>query len=157
VAVNTLRLVVILALLAACDTPSDLPHLQDQAHAVAKDYERRLDELARRVERIRRRGSALPAEVLSTGNIGRVFRHAVSVIDEYRRTLQQVPGVIQGDVKAGDPRKLQQRIASIRERFGHAVTEATSELGAVESALAIAEREGPPQVPPDDPDAAPIR
>jgi hypothetical protein len=155
------RLVVVSVLLSVvligCDTPSDLPHLQAHALTIMKDYGQRFDDLARRAELIRLHGSALPAEVLSTGNTGRTFRQAVSRIEENRRLLQGVPAEIQGDIKDGNARRLQQRIEVLRHRLQHAVSVVTSELLAVEAALAIAERDGPPQVPADDPDAAPIR
>lgn len=156
-----LRLVVPSVLLSVvllgCDTPSDLPHLQDHALTIATDYTRRFDDLARRAELIRAHGSALPAEVLSTGNIGRTFRHALSRIEEYRGRLQQVPAEVQGQVKAGDAGKLQQWIDRTRHELQHAAGEVASGLLAVEAAIAIAERDGPPEVPADDPDAAPIR
>jgi hypothetical protein len=99
----------------------------------------------------------LPAEVLSTGNTGRLFRHALTRIEEYRAFLQRLPTSVQGDVKTGDRNKVLQRLDAARAELRHAVSEVTSDLAAVESAIANAERHGPSQVPPDDPDAAPIR
>jgi hypothetical protein len=149
------RLVLLSILLVACDAPSDLPHLQDTARAMVKDFENRFDDLARRVELIRHRGSALPAEVLSTGNAGRVFRHAVTVLEEYRRLLQRVPSDIQGAAQGG-ARKVMHAIDTNRENLRRGAAEVTAELGAVEAAIAISERDGPPPVAPERGEA-PIR
>jgi hypothetical protein len=159
--VTTLRFVVILTLVAAlagCEKNYDLPRLQDEALATAKAYQVRLDELAHRAEVLRERARPRP-EVISVGVPAQVFRHAVSVIEEYRRTLQQVPGGVQQDVATGDPKRLHKRIDGLRERFEHAVIEATSELDAVESALALAEQglSARGAEPGSDGSAAPIR
>jgi hypothetical protein len=164
--VNNFRAFVLfplLALIAApgCEKTNDVPRLKDEALAVKKDYEQRFDELAHRAEAIGRRGKTLPPDAQDAVSAQRIFRQALSRIEEDRGNLQQVPTGIEAGAKSGNPEELGKLIDGLRERLDRGVVETTSDLAAVESWLGVVEQQqraaraqaAPPAPDPD----APIR
>jgi hypothetical protein len=144
--VNSLRgavLVTLLALLVAsgCEKPNDLPRLQDEAVATAKIYQQSLDELAHRAAVLGPRVAALPADAPDAARARQIYQQALSTIEERRRELQQqLPLGVQAGMKSGNPDEIARLIDRTREGQERAVTEATAELSAVESWIAIAEQ-----------------
>ena len=135
--------VVLFALLVAsgCEKPNDLPRLQDEAVATAKVYQQRLDELALRATALGPRVVALPSDMPDTTRARQLYQQALSTIEAHRRELQQeLPLGVQAGMKSGNPLELIQLIDRIRENQEHGATEATAELSAVESWVAIAEQ-----------------
>jgi hypothetical protein len=137
-----IAMIAVLALTAAgCEKANDLPRMQDEALATARSYQGRFDELARRAEAIR-------TDRLRTAAVQRVFEQARSTLARYRNDLKQVPILVQAGVKSANPEELLKLIDTMRERFEGGVIEASSELAAVESWIAMADREGDLQVAP---------
>jgi hypothetical protein len=125
---------------SGCARTDDLPRLQDEALAVARTYQQRFDELGERAEALRQRGAALPPEVLSASKAGPTFRSALSRLTEYRSKLQQVPASLKTAAAAGD-RAVMKLIDELRHDLERGRIETISELAAVESAIAAAERQ----------------
>jgi hypothetical protein len=154
VAVNHFRAFVLLSLLAlsaapGCEKTNDIPRLHDEALVMAKGYQQRFDELAHRVETI-------DPSRLTTSEVQRVYQQAKSTIERYRNDVRQVPTQAEAGVKNGNPDELRKLIDERREQFEGGVIEATSELSAVESWIAMAERlHGARRITPEPPDSEP--
>jgi hypothetical protein len=135
-------LVVLLAglLAAGCEKPNDLPRLHDEATATAKIFQHRLDELAHRASAIGPRVSALPSDLPDAARARQLHQQALTTIEERRRDLQQLPLGVQAGIKAGSPRDIMRLIDRTREVQEMSATEATAELSAVESWVALAEQ-----------------
>lgn len=146
---------VLVASLAAtgCEKPNDLPRLQDEALATAKIYQQRLDDLARRATALGPRVAALPSDAPDSARARQIYQQALATLEEHRRDLQKVPQDVQSGTKSGNPDELARLIDHTRETQDRAATEASAEISAVESWVAIAEqRHGAPHAaaPSDD-------
>ena len=118
-----------------------MPRLQDEARATAKSYQERFDELSRRAERISKRGNTLRADAPHSADAQRVYRKAVSTLEDNRRILQGLPTRIQAGASPEDPDALPKLIDTVSERFEHAVIEINANLDAVESWIGVAEQQ----------------
>jgi hypothetical protein len=145
------------ALLAAsgCEKANDVPRLQDEARATAKAYQDRFDELSRRAERISKRGNTLRADAPHSADAQRVYRQAVSTLEDNRRILQGLPTRIQAGASPEDPDALPKLIDTVSERFENAVIEINAELDAVESWIGVAEQQSDRSAPPAAPAGSP--
>ena len=139
-AVSPLVLGILLAV-SACARPHDLPQLQEEARVVKDGYQERLDELVRRAQAISKRGETLRADAANSAEAQRVYRHALSVLEDNRRFLMQVPASIDTAARSGEPAALSKLIDALRERLEHAVLEVNAELDAVESWIGVAEQQ----------------
>ncbi|HET7503556.1 MAG TPA: hypothetical protein VFK02_21185 [Kofleriaceae bacterium] len=128
--------------MAACDKGNDVPRLQAEALEIAKGYQARFGELTRRAQ-------AIPRERLSTSDAQWAFGQAISTLDRFRNELQQVPVMAEAGAKSGNPEELEKLIDSMRGRFEAGVIDATAKLSAVESWLAISDRQGGQSRAPD--------
>ena len=134
---------------SGCAKPNDLPRLEEEALVMAKGYQQRFDDLARRVD-------AIAPGRLRTTEVQKVYEEAKSTIERFRNDVRQVPVQTQAGVKNGNPDDLRKFIDDRRERFEGGVIEATAELGAVESWLGTAEqRQNASQPPPAPPTPEP--
>jgi hypothetical protein len=97
-------LLVVLIAASACDRTSDLPRLQDEALAAARDYQQRFDELAHRAEALPQRSTGAPAGAPYRDAAQLAFRQAVVAIEEHRQALQQISAKVQTAAKSGNPR-----------------------------------------------------
>ena len=131
----------ILIAASGCGRANDTPRLQDEARATAKEFQERFDELSRRAEEISKRGNTLRADAANSGDAQRVYREAVSALEDNRRILQGLPTRIQAGAGPEDPDALPKLIDSVRERFEHAVIEINADLDAVESWIDVAARQ----------------
>jgi hypothetical protein len=151
--VKPLRVLVLLfvplagLLAVGCEKPNDLPRLQDEAVATAKIFQHRLDELSHRAAAIGPRVSALPSDLPDAARARRLHQQALSTIEERRRDLQQLPLGVQAGMKAGSPDELVRLIDRTRDAQERSATEATAELSAVESWVALAEQRQPAPPP----------
>jgi len=130
----------LLAVLAAagCEKTNDVPRMQDDAQAIAKTYQEAVDDLARRAQATGRRIGALPPEALSNSGVQRTFQETASILTRTRNDLRQIPV----RVRAGTtPDEIQKLVADLHEKVGDSVREATSGVSAIESWVAIAERQ----------------
>lgn len=159
---SSLRVVALVALLAflvaaGCEKPNDLPRLQDEAVATAKLYQHRVDELSQRAAAIGPRVAALASAAPDGARARQAFQQALAAIEDRRRDLQQqLPLGVQAAMKSGNPDELARLIDRVREVQEHSATEATSQLSAVESWVAIAEqRQSAPRAAAPEPPAAP--
>jgi hypothetical protein len=146
----------ILLAVSGCEKSNDTPRLQDEARATAKEYQERFDELAHRAEAISKRGNTLRADPQSSAEAQRVYRQALTVLEDNRRFLLQVPASIDTSAKSADPDALPQLIDSLRERFEHAVIEVNAELDAVESWISVTEQQGSRAAAPPSPAGATV-
>ena len=142
---------------SGCERSNDVPRLQDEARQVAQEYQERFEELGHRAEAISKRGNTLRADALNSVEAQRVYREAMTKIEDDRQLLKDIPTRIAAGVKSDDRDALPRLIDSLRERFEHDVTTATADLAAVESWISNAEqaqgnRPAPP--PPPAPSAA---
>jgi hypothetical protein len=156
--VIALRCLVPLALLAAlaCDRPNDQPRLQAELVATARDYDSRLDELKLRGEAIDRRRLALPHDTLNSAAAEHSLGHARTVIEDQRGYLRTVRARLR-DLRPGALAETRALLDELRHRLDDGVTEATAELAAVESWVAIAEQQQRPGAPPPEPPPEPAR
>lgn len=146
-------------LLAAsgCEKANDVPRLQDEARATAKTYQERFDELSRRAERISKRGNTLRADAPHSADAQRVYREAVTTLEDNRRILQGLPTRIQAGASTEDPDALPKLIDTVSQRFDDAVIEINSDLAAVESWIGVAEQQqGSRSAPPASPAGATV-
>jgi hypothetical protein len=133
--------------------------MHDEAVAAAREYDVQLDDLKRRADELDHRRSALPHDTLSSASADHALGRARQVLEDSRGTLRGVRGKLQ---KPGTAAETQALIDELRRRLGDGITEATSEISAVESWVAIAERQrtavaqrpAPPPEPPTE-DRAP--
>jgi hypothetical protein len=129
--------------------------MHDEAVAAAREYDARLDDLKRRADELDHRRAALPHDSLSSASADHTLGQARSVLEDQRGYLRGVRTKLQ---KPGTKAELQALIDELRHRLGDSITEATSEISAVESWVAIAERQrtavaqrpAPPEPPTDD-------
>jgi hypothetical protein len=149
-----LRSILVFAGLAAagCDTPQDAPRMHDEALAAVRDYDARLDDLKRRADDLDHRRGALPHDTLSSAATEHTLGQARSVIEDDRGYLKTVRTKLQ---KPGTVGELQVLLDELRRRLDDGLTEATSEIGAVESAVWIAEQRAPGAQPPAPPPPEP--
>jgi DNA polymerase III alpha subunit len=139
---------------SGCEKANDVPRLQDEARATAKAYQERFDELSRRAERISKRGNTLRADAAHSADAQRVYREAVTTLEDNRRILQGLPTRIQAGATPEDPDALPKLIDSVRERLEHSVIQINADLDAVESWIDIATRQqGSRSTPPPAPAA----
>ncbi|HSS02319.1 MAG TPA: hypothetical protein VLM79_34910 [Kofleriaceae bacterium] len=127
-------------LAVGCEKPNDLPRLQDEAVATAKILQHRLDELSHRAAAIGPRVAQLPSDLPDAAHARRLHQQALTTIEERQRDLQQLPRGIQAGMKAGSPEDLMRLIDRTREVQERSATEASAELSAVESWVALAEQ-----------------
>jgi hypothetical protein len=112
--------------------------MQDEAQAVAKTYQDEVDDLARRAQATGRRLGALPPDALNNQAVQRTFQEAAGTLARTRNDLKQIPV----RARAGtNPEEIQKLIADLHEKIGDSVREASSEVAAVESWVAIAEQQ----------------
>ena len=145
---------VVCLLWAGCEKPNDLPRLQDDALATARILQQRLDELSHRAAAIGPRVARLPGDLPDIARVRQLQQQALSTIEERRRDLQQLPIAVQAGIKAASPADLMWLIDRTRETQERSATEATAELSAVESWVALAEQR---QTAPGAPTAAAAR
>ena len=119
---------------AGCDTPSDLPVLQQEVLATAKDYDRRLDDLQQRADDLDRRCRAMPHDALDAAAAEHDLGQARSVIEDRRGYLRGARTRIAGP-SATVP-ALHALLGDLRARLDRGIVEATADLGAVEGWLA---------------------
>jgi hypothetical protein len=151
------RLIAVLAVLAAsaCGRANDLPRMQDEVLATAVSYQGRFDELKQRADAADARLRALPQDTASAA-----ARHqlelARTTIAQDLGQLQQVPTLLPAWMRSENPRELMAGWLDTRRAALEAgLTEATSEIAAVESWAAAAEqRGGAPAAPAAPPPAA---
>jgi hypothetical protein len=159
--VRLVALAVLAGLLAAvsgCDKPNDQPLLQQEVLATAKDYDRRLDELARRADDIDHRRQALRRATLDSASAEHRLAQARSAIEDRRGYLEAVRARLAG--KPGSVTELRGLLDEMRARLDDGVLEANDDLAAVESWIATAAQSQradaqPPAPEPEPP--APVR
>lgn len=153
---RALALALGVALLAAlgCGRPSDVPHLEAEIQVTTKAYEARFDELARRAEAIRERGTRLAAGTLNSAEAQRLYTRAFAVIRDQRNNLHQVADKAQdaykvGVTEAGRKLELRRLLAGLHQTFERADAEATATLGMIEAWLSESEQRpgAPPRAP----------
>lgn len=138
-----------LLVLIGCEKTNDMPHLQDEALAMAKRYQQRFDDLAHRAEAIN------PAS-LGTTEVQRVYQQARSALVRYRNDVRQVAPQVQTAAKTGNPDELRKLVDAKRAWFEGGVMEATAQVAAVESWLDVAkQRHMTPQAPTEIPATVP--
>lgn len=123
---------------AGCDTPQDAPRAHDEAIAAAGEYDARLDDLKRRADELDRRRAALPHDTVSSASADHTLGQARSVLEDQRGYLRGVRTRLQ---KPGTSAEREALIDELRRRLDDGITEASSEISAVESWVAIAERQ----------------
>jgi hypothetical protein len=140
---------------AGCDTPQDAPRMHDEAVAAAREYDARLDDLKRRADELDHRRAGVPHDTLSSASADHTLGQARQVLEDGRGTLRGVRTKLQ---KPGTNAELQALLDDLRRRLDDGITEASSEISAVESWVAIAERQrtavaqrpAPPEPPTED-------
>jgi hypothetical protein len=132
----------VLALLAAsgCEKTNDLPRLQDEALATQASYQARTDELVQRANTVAQRFAALPRDLPDANIAQRTFLAARSVIERTRLTLRQVPKRVEDGVKTGKTDELGKLVGSLHDELELSMRDATTQLSAIESWVAIAEQ-----------------
>lgn len=141
----------------ACDKPNDQPVLQDEVVATAGSYDSRLDELKHRADDVDRRRAALPRDTPSSAAAEHSLGQARTVIGDQRSYLQTVRTRLKA-IPSGAPGQVQALLDEMRQRVDDGLTEATADLEAVESWVAIAQqqqRPGAQPPPPPAPEAVP--
>lgn len=148
---SSLSLVALLAapVLGGCAQPNDVPHMQEEALAAKTRYQERVDELVRRAQAAGQRLGALPRDVADAVTVRRVFQQARASLERARNDLRQVDSKVDAGAKTGKA-ELEKVVAALHERLDSAIFEATSQVGAIESWVAIAEqrRNEPPRPAP---------
>jgi hypothetical protein len=146
-----------LAAAPGCDRPDDRPALQQEVLATAKEYDRRLDELAERADELDHRLASRPHDpphaTLDRAAAEHHLARARSAIQDRRGYLTAVRARLG---KPGSVPELHALVDEMRARLGDGVVEATADLAAVEgwiAAAAQAERGGaqPPAADPEPP------
>lgn len=142
--VTTFPLLALLALLAGpalagCEQPNDVPHMQEEARASKTRYQERVDELVRRAQLAGQRLAALPREAADP-TVRRVFQQARTTLERARNDLRQVDSKVDAGAKTGKAEELEKVVAVLHERLDGAILEATAQVGALESWVAIAEQ-----------------
>jgi hypothetical protein len=153
------RLVLLAALAAACDKPSDLPRKHDEVLATARIYQDRFDDLRRRAEELDQRLRALPAGTANVAATQHTLALARTTIEMSRGRLGQLPTMLESWTQSGDTRKVQELFDGLRLLLDDNALEATSELSGVESWTALAEHQPPGQAaaqPPPVPEPDPM-
>ncbi len=135
-----------------CDKPDDQPVLHQELLATAKDYDRRLDELADRADeidrRLARRRQELPRVTLDGAAAEHRLAQARSVIADRRGYLTGVRARLTGGTPGSVP-ELHGLLDEMRARLSDGLLEATADLAAVEGWLAArAQRERAGAQPP---------
>lgn len=145
----------ILLAASGCGRANDTPRLQDEARATAQEFQERFEELSRRAEAISKRGNTLSGpSATNSMDAQRVYREAVTALEDGRRILQGLPTRIQAGSSPEDPDALPKLIDSVRERLEHAVIAINADLDAVESWIDVAARhQGSRSTPPAAPAA----
>jgi hypothetical protein len=139
---------------SGCDRPQDQPLLQQEVLATARDYDRRLDELQQRADELDRRRRALPHDTLDSAPAEHSLAQARSAIEDRRGYLQGVRARLAGG-KPGSVRELHGLLDELRARLDDGVVEASAELEAVESWVAIAAQPQRAGAQPPDPEPEP--
>jgi len=129
--------------------------MHDEAVAAAREYDARLDDLKRRADELDHRRAGVPHDTLSSASADHTLGQARQVLEDGRGTLRAVRTKLQ---KPGTNAELQALLDDLRRRLDDGITEASSELSAVESWVAIAERQrtavaqhpAPPEPPTED-------
>jgi hypothetical protein len=124
--------------IVGCEKTNDVPRMQDEAQAVAKTYQDQVDDLARRIQAIGPRVTALAGDALNTASAQRAYQEATTLLTRARNDLRQLPAHARESTSADDLQKL---IANLHEKIGDSVLEATSDVEAVESWVATAEQQ----------------
>jgi hypothetical protein len=124
---------------AACDRPDDQPRLRAELAATAASYDARLDELRQRATDLDVRRQALPHDALDAAAAEHSLGQARLAIENLRSYLRSVRGRAAG-TKPGAARELSGILDELRRRLDDGITEATSDLEAVESWEALAGR-----------------
>jgi hypothetical protein len=112
--------------------------MHDEAVAAAHEYDARLDDLKRRADELDHRRAALPHDTVSSASADHALGQARTVLEDQRGHLRGVRSKLQ---KPGTTAELRALVDELRRRLDDGITEATSELSAVESWVAIAERQ----------------
>ena len=124
--------------LGACETPPDEPRIRDEALALAARFDARFDDLRHRAEAVEQRRAALPHDTLASASADHDLGQARTVIEDHRSYLKTVRVRLQKPSTRAELRRL---LDEMRSRLEDGVTEATADLSAVESWVAIATRE----------------
>jgi len=132
--------VLVLLAVSGCERTNDLPRLQDEVLATQTRYQARTDELVQRANAVAQRFAALPRDLPDTMVAQRTFLQARAALDRTRMRLRQVPQQVQAGVKAGKTEELDKLIGSLHQELDAAMREATGELSAIESWVAIVEQ-----------------
>lgn len=151
---RTLLLVSVLSL-GACARPNDLPHLQDDVVAVVKLYQPRLDALGKRIDLLNQRGATLPQGTSGIAEAAQLLGRARDKLAALRTLVAPVPTEADKLAKDGDADGLARLGDEIREQLDQGVTEATDEIGAVESWIAQSRPAPATPVPPTTPTEMP--
>jgi hypothetical protein len=121
---------------SGCDRPNDQPALQQEALAIARDYDRRLDELEERAKDIEGRLRTLPGGTLDSAPAEHRFSQARAAIGDRRGYLTGVRARLAG--KSFSVPELHALLDEMRARLDDGVREASDDLAAVESWIATA-------------------
>ena len=124
---------------AACTRPDDQPRLRAELAATAAGYEARLDELKRRATDLDARRQALPHDALDAAAAEHSLGQARLAIENLRSYLRSARNRAAGG-KPGAAGELSGILDELRRRLDDGITEATSDLEAVESWEALAGR-----------------
>lgn len=142
---------------SACARPDDQPRLRGELTAAAAGYDARLDELKHRAEDLDQRRQSLPHDALDAAAAEHSLGQARLTIENLRSVLKSERTRAAG-VRPGGARELSGILDEVRHRLETGITEATSNLEAVESWEAIAARRAqagaqphPPQPEPNEP------
>jgi hypothetical protein len=138
---------------SACARPDDQPRLRGELTAAAAGYDARLDELKHRAEDLDHRRQALPHDALDAAAAEHSLGQARLTIENLRSFLRSARTRAAG-IKPGGARELSGILDEVRQRLEAGITEATSNLEAVESWEAIAARraQAGAQPPPPQPE-----
>lgn len=125
------------ALAAGCAKANDLPHLKDEAMALKAHYDERVGDLAQRSQQVALRFSTLPRDVADAASAQKAFMQGRSALERVRTALRQLPSKVQSATK---PDELHKLVDGLHDDFELALREANTQISAVESWVAIAER-----------------
>ncbi|MBA3397197.1 MAG: hypothetical protein H0T89_31500 [Deltaproteobacteria bacterium] len=130
----------LLALSGGCGKTSDVPHLQEEAVGMIKNYSIRFDDLRRRGEAIMQRGNSLGVSQAEAQVPLQTFGAAMNRLDTLRTRATTATTEINSLAAKGDRLELQRLSDSLRNELRSGFTEINADLDAVESWIAIAEQ-----------------
>lgn len=144
--VTSIRLLALLGLLAlvapalGCGQPNDVPHMQEEALAAKARYQERVDELVRRAQLVGQRLGSIPRDAADAVTVRRFNQQVRTTLERARNDLRQVEAKVEAGAKTGKAEELEKVVAALHDRLDSAIVEATSQVSAIESWVAIAEQ-----------------